>query len=250
MPKFTVIMTPEDNFSGHSKVRFGVGERIEIDVKEEPAVKPATQTEWAVKSGPAAVKNTQLSGSAIVSCGNQAGSVVLELHDKKDKKVVYATQRLQVVAPTGVKFAAKQVKVKYGLGFEADPHIEPFDVSFKNVETREGAAPHEGKGCFARAEVSRKELGDSYGVIHPVMGEWGENLGGSKKNQEDSTDTVTTAIKNYGDGGEFVWNIPWFYRVKGMPGEVRFTTAVHKATITKTGQMTLSKLNVTLKGQL
>jgi hypothetical protein len=249
MAKFTVTMTPFDNFGGRSKVRFGVGEQIKVDVKEEPAVKPPTPLVWSVKSGPASVHNTKIPGAATVECGNKAGTVVLELHNTKDKSLV-ASKRFEVVAPTGVTFMHKTMNVNHGLGFKGMSLIEPADVSFKWVETREGAAPYEGKGCFAKAEVSLKELGDSYAVIHPVKGEWTRNLGGAKKNQEASVDTVMTAISNYGDGGEFVWNIPWLYRVHGVSGEFRFTTAVHKAAITKTGKMTLSKFNVSLSRQL
>jgi hypothetical protein len=249
-PKFTVTMTPVDNFGGRSHVRFGVGEHIELDVKETPPVKPATAVEWVVKSGPAKVKAGQMTGSALVACGNKGGAVVLELRDKKDPKTVYATKRFEVVAPSGVTFKHKQYQVKRGLGFKGYSYIEPFDVSFKWVETREGAAPYEGKGYFAQAEVSLADLADDYSVIHPVKGAWTANHGGAKKNMEASEDDVMTSVGKNWSAGTFTWNIPWLYRVKGLPGDFRFTTAVHKAVINASGQMTLSKFNVKLTGQL
>jgi hypothetical protein len=249
MPKYKVTLTPADNFSGHSKVRFGVGERIKVKADEQPAAKQPADAEWFVKSGPVAVKNDKAPGVAVVTCGNKPGAAVLELRDPKSK-TVYATQRLEVVAPTGVTFLHKPVTIKYGLKFKGYSQLEPFDVSFKWVETREGAAPYEGNGCFKKTEVSVDELADEYAVIHPVQGAWTPNLGGAKKNREDAVDTVMTAQAKWDDGGTFVWRIPWFYRVHGMNGEFRFTTAVHEAKISKSGQMTLSKFNVTLKRQL
>jgi hypothetical protein len=249
-PKFSVTMTPVDNFGGRSHVRFGVGEQIELDVKEAPPVKPATAVEWVVKSGPAKLKAGKLTGSALVTCGNKGGPVVLALLDKKDPKTVYATKRFEVVAPSGLTFLHQEYAVKRGLGFKGYSQIEPFDVSFKWVETREGAAPYEGKGYFAQAEVSLAELADDYAVIHPVKGAWTPNYGGAKKNRENSVDNVMTSVGKNWSAGTFTWNIPWLYRVKGMPGDFRFTTAVHKAVIKENGQMTLSKFNVKLTGQL
>ena len=250
MAKFTVTMTPVDNFSGHAKARFGVGERIELEVKEEPAVKPATPVEWVVKSGAATVKNGQLAGAAMVMCGNKPGAVVLELRNKKDKKVV-ASQRLEVVAPTGAKFAHKVLNFRGGAGFEGQIFLEPADVSFKWVEMREGAAPYEGTGCFKKAEVGAADVATDYAVIHPVMGSWVKCMGGGAKNKMIGADTVKSAIPaNYGDGGTFQWKIPWFYRVDGVSGETRFLTAVHQETVDRSGKMTISKLNVKINKQL
>jgi hypothetical protein len=250
MSKFTAMMTPVDDFGGHSKVRYGVGERVELEVKEEPAVRPATPVEWAVKSGPATVKNGQLAGAAILTCGNKPGAVVLELRNKNDKSVV-ATQRLEVVAPTGAKFAATPLNFRGGAGFVGEIYLEPADVSFKWVEMREGAAPYEGSGCFQKAQVGLEDVADSYAVIHPVMGKWVKCLGGGKKNKMAGQDTVKSAIpRNYGQGGKFQWKIPWFYRVEGAAGEARFLTAIHQETVDASGKMTISKLNVKINKQL
>jgi hypothetical protein len=248
MAKFSVIMTPVDDFSGHNKVRYGVGERIELDVKETPPAKPATPVEWSVKSGPATLKPGKLTGSAVVTCGNKGGAVVLELKTKDN--TVVASQRFQVVAPEGAKFVKAQEKKKFthGKDLVCQSALLPSDVSFKWVETREGAAPYEGSGCFKKAEVGLSELADDYAVIHPVRGEWIGNKGGKAGNADESPDNVRTIVpKKYGKGGAFVWNIPWFYRVVGQSGETKFVTAVHKCTVDASGNYELSKLNVKVK---
>ena len=244
--KFNVIMKPVDDFSGHNKVRYAVGEHIELDVNEVPAKKPATPVEWKVKSGPATLKPGKLTGSALVICGNKPGAVVLELRTKADNKVV-ATQRLQVVAPEGVKFIRIKEgdKNPYGKEYIVNSALLPSDVSFKWVETREGAAPYEGSGCFKKVNVTVQDINNPLDpIIHTVRGEWIKNLGGKRGNEDQYPDTVKTIVpENYGQGGTFVWNIPWYYRVPGMSGEAKFITAVHKCTVDKSGNYSLTKLN-------
>jgi hypothetical protein len=250
MGKFSVVLTPFDKFSGHSKVRFGVGEEVKVDVTETPPSNPAPSLEWSVKSGSAAVHNGKVAGQGTLKCGNKPGAVVLELRNTKDKSLV-ATQRLEVVAPTGAQFKHKPINVAHGAGFQGEIYLEPTDVSFKWVEMREGEAPYEGTGCFAKVKLADDELAKSYAVVHPVMGSWVKCQGGASKNKMIGSDKVTSAIPaDYGDGGRFQWKIPWFYRVHGVNGEFRFLTAVHQETVDKTGKMTISKLNAKVSKQL
>jgi hypothetical protein len=250
--KYTVTITPFDNFGGRSKVRFGVGEELKIDVKEEPAAKPPTAMVWSVKSGPASVHNTNPPGAGTVQCGNVAGTVVLELHNASDKSLL-ANKRFEVVAPTGATMEkVRDLPVTHGAGFEAKIFLLPNDVSFKWVEMREGEAPYEGNGCFAKAQVKVAEVADEFAVIHPVMGEWAKCKGGGSKGTEVvNHDTVTSAIPaNIGTGGTFSWHIPWYYRVHGVSGEFRFLTATHKEVVDATGKMAISKLDVSVPKQL
>jgi hypothetical protein len=250
--KYTVTITPVDNFGGRSKVRFGVGEQLKLETKEEPAAKPPTAMVWSVKSGPASVKNSGTQGEATVQCGNQAGTVVLELHNASDKSLL-ANKRLEVVAPTGATFEKiRDVPVGHGAGFQAKIFLEPNDVSFKWVEMRESEAPYEGSGCFEKAEVKESEVAQSYAVIHPVMGKWVKCKGGGSKGTEViGQDTVQSAIPaDIGTGGTFSWHIPWYYRVSGTSGEFRFFTAIHKEVVDATGKMAISKLNVSVAKQL
>src|SRR5690348_13428894 len=100
----TSTLTPFDNFSGHSKVRFGVGEQVKLDIKEVPPVNPATPVAWVIKSGPASVHNDPKSpGRGTLECGNRAGAVVLELRNTKTKDLV-DTKRFQVVEPSEARF--------------------------------------------------------------------------------------------------------------------------------------------------
>ena len=246
----TSTLTPFDNFSGHSKVRFGVGEQVKLDIKEVPPVNPATPVAWVIKSGPASVHNDPKSpGRGTLECGNRAGAVVLELRNTKTKDLV-DTKRFQVVEPSEARFSIKVLNIAHGAGFLGAINLFPQDVSFKWVEMREGGANYEGKGCFAKKPVEKAELATNYAVIHPVMGGWVGCFGGAKKNLIKGQDTVSTAISNYGTGGEFSWHIPWFFRVHGVSGETKFMDAVHHCVIDRTGKMTLTKLNGRVSAQL
>jgi hypothetical protein len=47
MATYTVTVTPVDNFAGHSKVRYGVGESSEITV-EDPVPQTPTAMTWSM----------------------------------------------------------------------------------------------------------------------------------------------------------------------------------------------------------
>ena len=254
--KFALALEPLDDFSGRSKVRFGVGEELGLDVLETPKVKPPTEVVAVVKSGPAAIKPSQVMGSFVLKCGNKPGAVVIEVRTKADKKVV-ATKRFEVVAPSGytnVKVAKKLNGGKDGYGFVAELHLAPLDVSFKWVEKREGSAPYEGAGCFKKVQV--KEIkdgmleGEEYAVIHPVNNKWLACDGGKKQNHM-RYDQITSAVPSkWAGGGKFQWSIPQFYRVKGMSGEFQFTTGLHQEVINASGMLEVSKFGVGNKIQL
>ena len=251
-PTYTGVLTPVDNFSGRNKVNFGVGEEINLTAKVAPTTTPATPMTWSVKSGSATVTNTGTTGIAKVKCGAVGGAVVLELRKTTGDKALLGTQRLQVLAPTGAEFEKDgsdyHVKNTASAGFVGSIYLVPKTVSFKWLEMREGAAPHEGTGCFAKREVSLKKLRTNSAVIHPIMGGWVDCLGATsaKGTAVNGQDTVATIIGAWGAGGTFTWNIPWYYRVAGSSEEHRFCTAVHSVDIDAAGKMSITKLNVTV----
>ena len=148
--------------------------------------KPPTPMAWSVKNGPAFVHNTSSKpGAATVQCGNQGGTVVLELHNTKDKSL-FASKRFEVVAPDEAVFEKiEDLHVNHGAGFRAKIFLMPNDVSFKWVEMREGEAPYEGTGCFAKAKAENADVASSYAIIHPVMGKWLKCKGGGSKGAAD-----------------------------------------------------------------
>jgi hypothetical protein len=256
---YTLTLIPFDNFGGRSKVRFGVGEQLKLDGQEKPEAKPPTPMEWSVKSGSAFVHNTSNKpGAATVQCGNEGGSVVLELRNTKDKSLL-ASKRFEVVAPDDVEFVKSgpdwHVKGFASAGFKGTIHLLPKDVSFKWVEVREGAAALDASGCFAGAKEAEIK-GDGHfqpqdtnkSVIHPVMGTWVKAKAGgstSKGTEMNGADTVRGATTKPG-AGKFTWRIPWFYKVTGIGGERRFCTGEHQTVVDAAGKTTMSKFNITV----
>ncbi len=255
-PKYLGVIVPQDNFANRSKVNFGVGEILHLTTRVDPTNTPPTPMKWTVKSGPAVATTADTAGNATITCGEVAGPVILELHKTTGGNELLGTQRFQVEAPTGAEFrqigATAHVHGKPSVGFKGDVFLLPKDVSFKWVETREGAAPYEGSGCFAKVEVSRRQLDTNSAVIHPIRGEWIDSGNGNAATGTESQgpDTVTTYRANNTGAGTFTWNIPWYYKVAGKSTEHRFCTAVHHVAVDAAGTMTISKLNINLTAHM
>jgi hypothetical protein len=250
----TGTLTPFDNFSGHSKIRYGVGEEIKLDVKETPPVKPPTPVEWVVKQGPATVfNNPKVPGQGTLSCGSVEGAVEVHLVNTKDKAII-EKKRFQVVAPTG--FEVKRTKTlhndpKWGNGFVVEQYLLPSDVSFGRVDCRELAAPFEGTGCYKHTSMKPDggtgKFKNEGAWIHPVDNAWVPVKGGKTKNFA-GQDTVTTVWPaRWAGGGTFKWKIPQYYRVRGKSGNYQFVVYTHKVVITPAGQMTLTKFEEEFK---
>ncbi len=252
MATYTVTVTPADNFAGHSKVRYGVGEELEINVVEDPVPQTPTAMTWSVKSGRATVTNDGTTGKATVKCGHLGGPVVLEL--KNGANASLTTKRLQVVAPDDVIFeqvgSAWHVAGMASAGFKAAIYLSPKDVSFKWVQIREGQAPWEGSGCLEKVKpITISGTGKfTETVVHPVMGKFIKAKAGgnsAKGTLMAGQDTVRTGTPKTGKG-ELTWRIPWFYQVVGVTGETRFCEGVHHAEIDEAGKTTMTKFNVSV----
>ena len=252
MATFVVTITPADNFAGRSKVRFGVGEELEISAVEDPAPSQAKAMTWSVSSGAATVTNDGTTGKATVKCGHVAGAVVLDLKDAANQPL--ATKRFQVIAPDDVIFEqvgpSWHIQGMASAGFKAAIYLSPKDVSFKWVQIREGQAPWEGSGCLEKVKpVTITGSGKfTETVVHPVMGKFVTAKAGgnsAKGTLMTGQDTVRTGTPKTGKG-ELTWRIPWFYQVVGQSGEVRFCTGVHHAVIDDAGKTTMTKFNVSV----
>jgi len=254
----TPALTPLDNFAGRSKVRFGVGEQIKLGFTTNPLGRSAASfggLQWFVGSGSATVANDPgNTGTGTLTCGDKAGAVVLELRTVSAPITVKASKHLEVVAPTDAvmaRAAGTGTFHRHGTasaGFDGEIFLRPMDVSFIRTQFREGAAPYEATGSFAKKEVAVADINRGE-IRHPILGNWipvlgGNSASGSKMNGQD---TVRSATLNPPYAvGTFTWNIPWYYRVVGTLSEHRFTTAAHHESVTATGQMTISKKGTTV----
>ena len=154
-----------------------------------------------------------------------------------------------MVRPTDVVFARQggtgtyHVQGTPSAGFKAITYLRPADVSFSNLEFREGGASFVGTGIFARAEASRADLAQNLNIIHPIRAAWSPVDGGDSSvlgslvEGQDTVSTVTPAI----GVGTFCWSIPQLVRVIGTRDDFVVESLDHLAVTDVAGNMTLSK---------
>jgi hypothetical protein len=138
-------------------------------------------------------------------------------------------------------------------GFQAITYLRPTDVSFSNLEYREGGASYTGTGVFARGEVTRDQLATSYEVIHPVRAAWGPVNGGdsvANGSLVSGNDNMRTGPVSIIGVGEFRWKIPQYGRVIGTHNDFLIKALDHVERVDATGAMTISKGGVTVTCQL
>ncbi len=205
------------------------------------------------------VNNPGNVGTGTLTCGTTEGAVVLELRTTTVPMATKATKRFQVVRPNDVIFAREAGSGVYhrrgvpSAGFEAITYLRPTDVSFSNLEYREGGASYTGTGVFARGAVTLGELATNYEVIHPVRADWSPVNGGDSVANgslvSGSDEMETGPVPRIGVG-EFRWSIPQYGRVIGTHDDFVIKSLDHVETCDATGAMTISKGGVSVTCQL
>jgi hypothetical protein len=152
-------------------------------------------------------------------------------------ETVVSTLNLSVVAPTDALMQKDSRPVKHthntwSVGFCGETFLRPTNVSFSRIEFREGTTTAVATGYQASAN----------GQVHP-QGDWfGVGMGNSSTGCKlDSLDSVRTRERNppYSEG-DFLWAIPWQYRV-GTGSAVTFTIANQHSTSDASGTATIEK---------
>jgi GT2 family glycosyltransferase len=239
-------LTPRDNFTGRSTTRFGVGELIDLSFTASPSVSAAALggLRWFIASGGGTLTGTggndgkglyraAATGATVrlvlkVASGPNAGKIVAQ----KSITIVPPSNGLIVRKPgTGLRHTVGT----WSVGFKGEFHLMPKDVSFINMHMREGTVNATASGYLAPLAVP--PIG-----THPI----GPDLSCTGGNI--TTGTKVSAIDTIFSGqlpppfsvGDFVWAIPWEYRV-GSSAFRRFTTANHHATAAINGRAEITK---------
>jgi hypothetical protein len=240
-------ITPVDDFAGHAKGRFGVGEQVRLAVTITGGTAAGMGgLRWETKTGPATVTTPNTDGTATASFDHQDGPVTFSLKVATGARTgeEVATKRVQVVKP---RLRMDQHPTEQGLahrngrascGFVGIFVLEPADVSFRWVRFREGYAPPEATGRWAG--VTWK---------HPLnpgtTGGWNSVRSASAPahgivNAVDSSDRVYSGGHDVAGGpGTFQWSISWYCRVGNQEWEV--TKAVHSQTVDNAGTVAIEK---------
>jgi hypothetical protein len=149
---------------------------------------------------------------------------------------------ITVIAPNGaylVRTSGTNIQHVNGTcsaGFKGTSYLLPKNVSFINLEIREGTT----------AAIATGWLAASNGDTHPI-GSWLSvtNCNLSSGCQLLATDTVYNQYPpNYGStmwgNGNFTWNIPWQWHV-GTGSATQLTILIHHFVSDATGKGTISK---------
>ena len=148
-----------------------------------------------------------------------------------------------VIEPTGVTMQQEpgngvwHIQGRPSAGFMGRPFITPIDVSFIEIQVREGQCNATGNGYYGYAN----------GDPHPD-GAWVDVVTGDASNPSkvDGVDTIRsgTAPNDQGhllpDVGTFDWPIPWLFRV-GSGGEKQFAIVTHHHESDAAGTVIISK---------
>ena len=230
MTSETVATLPNDR----KRKKLGVGEEVNLTLK--PASLPSPT--WALGGTPGTPALNPLAGiTSLLTAGERACTPSTEATING----VTVKIDFEVVEPDGMvmeRFPGTGIRHTNGTastGFQARAYFSPHDVSFINIEVREGT-------CLATATGFIAAIPGKNGEVH-ANGAWiGVQQGNAQRpSLWSAIDTIST-----GDylppfsAGTFNWPIPWLFRVAGG-NEKEFTIATHHESVTATGATTISK---------
>ena len=156
-------LTPDDNFAGRNLEKYGVEENVALSHTTTPAGIAGLPLRWKKSSGKGSVSGSSYDAEAI------AGSVTLRLELKSGPSKGLGRDYVKtVVAPVNrfIRHAtltgAWHKQGHHSVKFKGQSYLDPKDVSFTNIQRREGASTAAtGTGLFLFAD----------GYVHPV-GSW------------------------------------------------------------------------------
>lgn len=244
-PTATGNVVANDNFSGRSSVRFGVGERLSLTstMGTTGPLPSGAGLAWTKRSGLGTLTNSGLNdGNGSFVCGARSGAVVFDLVvvGSTMAGTVMDTKTISVVEPTTGTIRQKpstgiwHVNNQASVGFKGEIFMGPNDVSFNQATFSEGAV----------AGTATGDLSMKNGENHSATGSWlpigmGNSATGSKMLGQDTISTGQYPPP-FPTGGTFHWPIPWQFKVGTEPGKT-FTTAHHRESVDTAGMATIQK---------
>lgn len=235
----TVATLPTDR----TRKKLGVGEEVNLTLK--PASLPSPS--WALAETPGTSALSPMTGVASTltagerACTPSTEATILGETVKIDFNVVEPSGMVMERYPgTGIRHTIGTASAD----FQARAYISPHDVSFTNIEVREGT-------CVATATGFIGAIPGKNGEVH-ANGSWIGMMQGDalRPSLWAAIDTISTGDYQppFGSGGSFMWPIPWLFRVGGG-AEKEFTIATHQESVTSTGATTISKGGISVTTQ-
>jgi peptidoglycan hydrolase-like protein with peptidoglycan-binding domain len=251
----TGIPKAQQDFSGRSTTRFGVGEAVNLFFDSflsrhaDPAHKavPHAGLKWVQTAGPGSLsKINERAGTATFTADRNAGTVKLELRVFVGPCAgsMVANVSFEIIKPTGgimervLRTKLFHSKGTWSVGFLGTPFLRPTDVSFIAVAFKEGSARARATGW----------LSDRNGELHPEKptglpvgpGDITKGCEVKATGDEVLSGRKPPPFAEHKEGNEFLWEIPWKFSLGGGPFE-QFTFANQKATADDKGKATIEK---------
>jgi hypothetical protein len=226
--KLTPMLKPKDDFASRSYKKYGLAEIIDIDFKCEPSYTAAQLggLKWFIEAGGGTVIGGT-DGKGTFTAGETPENVNLKLKVQSGNCQGNGPDtNLTIVAPSGAYMVQApgtgiwHTQNTASVGFKGHPYLEPKDVSFKNIEFREGTCTATASGFYAYQN----------GDVHPV-GIWvsvgsGNSTTGCRVLGEDQVQSAPKGPPY--SVGDFNWPIPWEYRVAAGSATQCYTANHHK----------------------
>ena len=238
----TGVLRPREPFTGRSNTTFGLAEVVDLSFTAAAGVTAAGLggLKWFKASGTGTLTGGN-DGLGVFTAPAAPDRVQLELRIVTGLEAgrVVATHNIRVIQPSGAVMQKDSRDVKHthnfwGVGFCGESFLRPTDVSFRALQVREGRTTAVASGFLAGRN----------GVVHPE-GSWFDVLAPNNTTgcKIDSLDSVRTAdLPGPYSDGDFLWRIPWQYRVGTSGTEVQFTIADQHATSDGAGTATIQKI--------
>jgi hypothetical protein len=238
---FDGVLTPDDNFEGRSLSDFGVGETISLSFTTTPQISEsqAGGLEWLATSGGDITDNGD--GTGNYAAPDSSGTLGLALQIKQGPSKGQNKQKSANIVPPSAAYQQRKagtgiyhVQGACSVGHQANTYVTPANVSFKNIEVREGDGVVAASGYLGGADGLHHGVGGFSGVT-------GCSLNGCLLDAYDTVEIEVAPPVTPFYPGTFDLPIPREYRVIGSDRVSSFATLTHHATCDGEGTATQSK---------
>jgi hypothetical protein len=234
------VLTAVDNFPSRSTDHYGLAEVINLSFTATPPISAADAggLKWIIKSGGGTIMAGS-DGTGTYTAPVTAGPVVLQLEIMSGPAQGQGpTSNITIVAPSGAHIRQqpgsnlRHTNGFVGVGFLGNVFLDPRDVSFINIEAREGTVMGTGMGFYSYLDKMVHNTGHFF-PVGPC-----DSTNGCQIQVTDTIDTGDHAGP-FSDG-EFTWPIPREYRVNGGP-PIQYTVVTHHQTADINGTAKIDK---------
>jgi hypothetical protein len=232
--------------ANRSKIKFGLQELVDLAFTTNPSSISASQAgglKWEVESGTGTIPNNT-DGTETYTAPESAESSNLRITIQDGpSKDLYFQQSINVVAPSDGRLVLTSniahVQGAFGGAFQSQFYLDPKDVSFKNIQFREGACTATATGYLASLNgLQHTQSPSPLSIINCNL-----TTGCMVNGTDTYSSSINPAPTPY-SAGTFSWPIPWLYLTTNNTTGTSFVTATHACNADSSGNAFLSKKNL------